>query len=247
MTRMTAVTSTIEPFDSFWEAPDDIESGYRKFSLFYQDNYGAFFPSDREASILCVSCGYGYLVDLLTKRGYSRVLGIDSFPAKIRYAEERGLNCKVAYAFDYLDEQADDSYDMIFCEQELNHLTKPEILDFLKLSKSKLRPDGTFICFALNGANPITGAEALAQNFDHRNTFTEYSFRQVLQHAGFRDIEILPLNLYVFYKNPLNYIAMFAAWALSTLFRGAYVLYGKKNRLFTKKIGAVCRKPADGG
>jgi hypothetical protein len=99
------------------------------------------------------------------------------------------------------------------------------------------------VCFALNGANPITGAEALAQNFDHQNTFTEYTMRQVLSHCGFTEIKILPLNLYVFYKNPLNYVAMFAAWLLNTAFRACYILYGKRNKIFTKKIGAVCKAP----
>jgi len=60
---------------------------------------------------------------------------------------------------------------------------------------------------ALNGANPITGAEALAQNIDHFNTLTDYSLRQVLDLAGFQNIHVFPLNLYVFYKNPFNYVA----------------------------------------
>lgn len=243
MERKKQLTAKIEPFDSFWEAPDDIEKGYRSFGLFYKDNYARFFPTDREARILCVSCGPGYLVQLLTDHKYANVEGIDSYPGKIEYATGRGLNCRVAYAFDFLDECSDQTYDFIFCEQELNHLSKDEILDFLDLCRRKLKPGGRFICFALNGANPITGAEALAQNFDHQNTFTEYSLNQVLQASGFRDVEVFGLNLYVFYKNPANYVAMFAAWILSVLFRATYVLYGKKNRLFTKKIGSACIAP----
>jgi len=241
MERKRQLTAMIEPFDSFWEAPDDIERGYRNFGLFYQDNYARSFPEDKDASILCVSCGPGYLVKLLTGKGYTNVTGIDSYPDKVAYATRHGLNCQVAYAFDYLADAADASYDLVFCEQELNHLTKDEILEFLSLCREKIRPGGRFVCFALNGANPITGAEALAQNFDHQNTFTEYSLRQVLQHSGFTDIEVFGLNLYVFYKNPANYVAMFLAWLLTVFFRASYVLYGKKNRLFTKKIAATCR------
>jgi len=100
------------------------------------------------------------------------------------------------------------------------------------------------IVHALNGANPITGAEALAQNFDHYNTFTEYTFRQVLEHAEFEDVDVLALNLYVFHKNPFNWVAWGAATLLTLCFRAAFILYGKSNRIFTKKIAAVCRKPA---
>ena len=243
MTQRYELTAKIEPFDSFWEAPDDIEKGYHSFYLFYKDNYAKYFPADKQAKILCVSCGPGYLVNLLTDLGYENVLGIDSFADKVEYAEQRSLNCEVAHAFDFLAASEEAHYDLIFCEQELNHLTKPEILDFLQLCRSRLKKGGRFVCFALNGANPITGAEALAQNFDHQNTFTEYSLRQVLGHSGFADIEVFGLNLYVFYKNPFNYVAMFAAWLYTVFFRASYILYGKKNRIFTKKFAASCLAP----
>ena len=246
MERSRRLAAMFEPFDSFWEAPDDIESGYDSFARFYRDNYLERLPKERGARILCVSCGPGYLVKLLTDEGYTNVAGIDSFPDKIAFATKRNLPCKVAFAFEYL-EQATEPYDAIVCEQELNHLTRQEIMDFLGLCRSRLRPGGTLICFALNGANPITGAEALAQNFDHFNTFTEYTMRQVLEHAGFADVEVFGLNLYVYYRNPANYVAMFAAWLLSSIFRACFILYGKKNKIFTKKIAAACRGPSPAG
>lgn len=244
MERRRVLTAKIEPFDSFWEAPEDIEKGYRSFYLFYKDNYGHLLPADKAANVLCISCGPGYGVNLLTDLGYSNVLGIDSFPDKIDYALRRKLNCKVAYAFDFLDDCADGSYALLFVEQELNHLTKDEILDFLRLCRRKLQPGGRLICFSLNGANPITGAEALAQNFDHQNTFTEYTFRQVLEHVGFEKVAVFDLNLYVFYRNPFNYLAMAAAAFLKLCFRACYILYGKNNKLFSKKIAATCIRSA---
>ena len=241
--RRRELTAKIEPFDSFWEAPDDIEKGYRSFYLFYKDNYLRLLPADKNANILCIACGPGYGVNLLTDLGYGNVLGIDSFPDKIEFALKRKLNCRVGYAFDFLADSADDCFDLIFVEQELNHLTKDEILEFLRLCYRKLKPGARLICFALNGANPITGAEALAQNFDHQNTFTEYTFTQVLDHVGLQNIEIFDLNLYVFYKNPFNYVAMAAAAAFKIFFRACYILYGKNNKLFGKKIAGTGIRP----
>ena len=240
MLRRKELSATIEPFDSFWEAPDEIEKGYRSFELFYKDNYNQYLPGDKQAKILCVSCGPGYAVKMLTDLGYKDVLGIDSFESKIAFAREKNLNCQTGFAFEFLGEAADESYDLIWLEQEVNHLTRSEVLEFLELCRRKLRRGGRLITFALNGANPITGAEALAQNFDHFNTFTEYSLRQVLGHTGFENIEVFDLNLYVFYSNPFNYVAMAVAGSLSLLFRACFMLYGKKNRLFAKKIGASC-------
>jgi SAM-dependent methyltransferase len=242
--RRVPLTATIEPFDSFWEAPDDIEKGYRSFYQFYKSNYRRYFPKSPGAKILCVSCGPGYGVNLLRDLGYKDVLGIDSFPDKIEWARKRDLNCREAFAFEFLQDAADESYDLIWLEQEINHLTKTEILDFLALCHRKLRRGGRLLTFVLNGANPITGAEALAQNFDHFNTFTEYTLRQVLGHSGFADIEIFDLNLYVFYKNPFNYVGMAAVGLLSLLFRALFMLYGKKAKLFGKKIAASAVRTA---
>ncbi|MFV2057935.1 MAG: class I SAM-dependent methyltransferase, partial [Thiohalomonadales bacterium] len=174
MTDTRELTAKMEPFDSFWEGPGNIEKGYSSLYKFYKHNYLPHVPKDKGSKVLVISCGPGYFVDMLKRHGYTDVVGIDSFPEKIQLAKKRGLNCETATAFEFL-EQSQDPYDVIFCEQELNHLTKEEIIEFLKLAWSKMNSGGTLISHALNGANPITGPEALAQNFDHYNTFTEYT------------------------------------------------------------------------
>jgi nucleoside-diphosphate-sugar epimerase/SAM-dependent methyltransferase len=236
-----SLTARIEEFDTFWEGPEDVEKGYGSFGQFYRENYLNYVPPDKNLDILVISCGPGYFVNLLREEGYTNVLGIDSDPEKVKYAIERGLNCRAERAFPFLM-RTEEYYDMIFVEQEINHLTKDEIIDFLRLCRSRLQDGGTLIVHSLNGANPITGAEALAQNFDHFNTFTDYSLRQVISYSGFGDIRVIPLNLYVFYKNPFNYVALTAAGLLSLFFRFSFKLYGKHNKIFTKKIAAVSRK-----
>lgn len=237
----TGLTAKIEPFDSFWEAPNNVEKGFDTFGKFYRHNYIKHLPMNRDANILVISCGYGYFVHLLKTVGYSSVSGIDSDPEKVRIATEKGLNCRVGNAFVFLGNPPG-QYDVIIAEQEVNHLTKGEILIFLTLCRKSLVKGGTLLVHSLNGANPITGSEALAQNFDHYNTFTEYSLRQVLEHSGFSEVKVFPLNLYVFYGNPLNYIALLADRINTLIFRINFILYGKSNRIFTKKIAAVCKK-----
>ena len=238
-----SLAAQIEPFDSFWEGPEDVEKGYRQFYEFYRRNYLKYLPVERNARILVISCGPGYFVNLLVDQGYRSVIGIDSYGSKVASAVRRNLDCRQQRAFAFLAANKE-AFEVIICEQELNHLTKQEMLHFLRMVWESLTPDGTLIVHALNGANPITGAEALAQNFDHHNTMTEYSLRQVLDHSGFERTQVFPLHLYVFYKNPANYLAWGITAFLSLLFRACFVLYGKSNRLFTKKIGACCRKPA---
>lgn len=241
MSSSIELTAKMEPFDSFWEGPENIEKGYASFYQFYKHNYLRYFPERKDCSVLVVSCGPGYFVNTLLKEGYRHVLGIDSDPEKVRYAIEKGLNCKVEQAFPFL-EHSKNKYDVILCEQELNHLTKEEVIIFLNLCQQSLATDGTLIVHGLNGANPITGAEALAQNFDHYNTFTEYTLRQVLQYCDFQEIRVIPLNLYVFYSNPLNYILIVLNKLYNLFFTFSFMMYGKSNRIWSKKIAAIGKK-----
>jgi 2-polyprenyl-3-methyl-5-hydroxy-6-metoxy-1,4-benzoquinol methylase len=235
------LTAQIEPFDTFWEAPTDVEKGFSKFAKFYKRNYLSFFPRDRSIRILVISCGAGYMVDLLKKEGYTDVHGIDSDPEKIEIARSHGLGCTTANAFPFL-RQEKKPYGLIFAEQELNHLTKTEILTFLNLCHQNLTKKGRLIVHSLNGANPITGSEALSQNFDHYNTMTEYSIKQILCHAGFSSVQVFPLKLYIFFENPMNYIGLIADKIINIIFRVVFIFYGKSNKLFSKKIAAIAFK-----
>ena len=105
-----------------------------------------------------------------------------------------------------------------------------------------MKPDGLLIVYGLNGANPIVGAENLAQNIDHFNTFTEHSLGQLLKLGGFDDIRVLPLKIYVFWKNPLNYVGLAVTGLLEFMFRLLFKLYGKDVNILSKKIAATCRR-----
>jgi 2-polyprenyl-3-methyl-5-hydroxy-6-metoxy-1,4-benzoquinol methylase len=198
-------------------------------------------PTDKNAKILVISCGPGYLVNVLSAHGYKDVLGIDSDPEKIKPALSRGLNCRAEYGFPFLA-AGTETFDVIIPEQELNHLTTEETLRFLALCRGSLKPGGLLIVYGLNGANPLTAAENLSHNIDHFNTFTENSLRQLLELSDFSEIKLLPLKIYVFWKNPLNYIGLAITGCFEIFLRIMYKLYGKKVTILSKKIAATCRK-----
>ena len=62
----------------------------------------------------------------------------------------------------------------------------------------------------------------------------------MLDMSGFKNIRIYPLKLYVFWKNPLNYVGLVSTFIIELFFRAIYALYGKKVRVLTKKILATC-------
>jgi len=238
------LSARLEPFDSYWQAPADIESGYGSFSAYYRANYLPHLPPDRAARILVVSCGPGYLVNLLVQHGYRNVQGIDSDPAKIEHARRKNLPCETAEAFAFLKVRQNGEFDVIIPEQELNHLTIDETIEFLRLCRGALRPGGRVIVYAMNGANPLVGAENVAHNIDHFYNVTEYSLAQLLQLAGFAGIQPFALKLYVFWKNPLNYVGLAVTTVLEAVLRIIFMLYGKQVKILSKKIAALAVRPA---
>jgi len=181
---------------------------------------------------------------MLNDNGYRKVLGIDADPEKVRHATRHGLNCVVSKAFSFLDARRN-FYDLIVLEQDINHLSKDEMWQCLELCRSALRPGGMLTFYGLNAANPITGSALDADDFDHQQRLTEISMRQALEWTGYEGIRILPLNIYVFWKNPLNYLGLAVTSLFSLFFRCCFLVYGKRNRIFTKKLGAIARKPRD--
>lgn len=238
------LAARIEPFDSYWQAPQDAEKGFKSFGAYYRSNYLPWMPAERGAGVLVISCGPGYLLKLLQDRGYSAIFGIDSDPAKIAIAQRKGLPCQVARAFEFLDSHAG-QYDVIIPEQELNHLTLDETIDFLKRCRQALRPGGRIVVYAMNGANPLVGSENLSHNIDHFYNVTEYSLEQILKLAGFHDIRVFALKLYVFWTNPLNYVGLAVTAFLEFTLRVIFRLYGKKVRILSKKIAATAVAPAE--
>jgi 2-polyprenyl-3-methyl-5-hydroxy-6-metoxy-1,4-benzoquinol methylase len=238
------LAARLEPFDSYWQAPEDVDRGYASFSAYYRANYLPHLPPDRNARILVISCGPGYLVNLLTQVGYRNVAGIDSDARKIEHAQRRSLPCETAEAFPFLEQRQSAEFDVIIPEQELNHLTIDETIEFLRLCRGALRPGGRVIVYAMNGANPLVGSENIAHNIDHFYNVTEHSLGQLLQLGGFAQVRPFALKLYVFWKNPLNYVGLAVTGTLELAMRVIFVLYGKKVRVVSKKIAAVGVNPA---
>ena len=238
------LSARLEPFDSYWQAPADVASGYASFSAYYRANYVPHLPQNRDARILVVSCGPGYLVNLLTQMGYTNVLGIDSDPAKVAHAIARSLPCESAEAFPYLERRQAGEFDVVIPEQELNHLSLDETVEFLRLCRGALRPGGRVIVYAMNGANPLVGSENIAHNIDHFYNVTEHSLTQILSLGGFERTRTFPLKLYVFWKNPLNYVGLAVTATLELAMRVIFMLYGKKVKVVSKKIAAIAFKGA---
>ena len=119
------LSAKMESFDTFWEAPEDIEKGYGKFLKFYKRNYLRHIPKNRDINVLIISCGPGYFANLLKQEGYKNIFGIDSDPEKVSYAIQKGLPCEKQEAFSYL-ENCSQQYDLESWPGWRNRYRRPE-------------------------------------------------------------------------------------------------------------------------
>jgi len=231
------------PFTTFCEGLQDIEKGFHYFDRLYRRNFDALLPESRDANVLVMSCGIGYFVKYLNESGFGNVVGIDSDPAKVVYGKSLGLNVEHENLFDFL-EDTKQRFDMIVAEQEINHLTKDEVVVFLTRARRALVADGRLVVNSANYSNPITSADHLGLNFDHFTAFTEGGLEQAFAYCGFRDVRCLALDNYVFYGNPLNWVAKGITGLQGLWWKFLFRLYGKKGKLFTKRIIAVATRDA---
>lgn len=226
------------PWTTFCEGIADVEKGYEFYPKLYKRNYGPHLPRDKNSKLLIISAGPGYFVKFANDLGYADALGVDSDPNQVKIARERGINVIEADAIQHLEESTD-VYDMIILEQEINHLTRDEFMYVLGLIKARLRPGGSVALNAYNTANPITAPDHIATNLDHYSFWTSLSLGQAFRHSGYKEYATYPLDNYVLYGNPLNYAAKAATALISVLLRVVFKMYGKDEKIFSKRLVSV--------
>jgi 2-polyprenyl-3-methyl-5-hydroxy-6-metoxy-1,4-benzoquinol methylase len=209
---------------------------------YFRKNYLEHLPQDRAAKILDIGCGMGHFLNFLISEGYTNYIGVDISEENIEFCKKNKFNVNQANIFSYLKDTSD-TYDAIVMNDIIEHLEKPEILKLLNLILERLNPGGRLIIKAPNASNPIMASSSRYYDFTHELLFTEESMSQVLKISGFNQIKIYPQDLYVFYYNPLNYLAIFFNFMLNGIFHLMFQCYGRKTtKVFTKNLIAVAVK-----
>jgi len=151
----------------------------------------------RDSRILDIACGVGYLEDYLLKQGFQNIESIDLSGEQIAIAQqklrERGIDFtgKVKFAvvdaFDYL--RKSEQFALVAMFDIIEHFSKEEIGQLLRLTYTALRPGGLLLLRTPNADNPFFG-RFFYHDFTHETPFTPDSMRQCLAAVGF-DVEEL--------------------------------------------------------
>lgn len=220
-------------------------SGVDEFPTYYKyfrKNYLLHLPTRRDARILDLGCGMGHFLYFLEREGYHNYLGIDLSSENIQMCREEGYTVRKDDIFSFL-EKSTEFFDAIVMNDVLEHFEKQEVIRFLDLVYQKLTPNGKLILKVPNAANPLLASSSKYMDLTHELLFTEESLSQALKNASFNSVSIYPPDIYVFYYNPLNYIAKCVASIVNISLRAFFLLYGRRTtKIFTKNIIAAASK-----
>jgi 2-polyprenyl-3-methyl-5-hydroxy-6-metoxy-1,4-benzoquinol methylase len=126
------------------------EDVFRGPESLIQDRFRRYLPLlERHKQVLDIGCGRGELLDVLAGSGLA-ARGVDSDPAMVERCRRKGHIVELMDGGAYLRGQADASLPVIFAAQVVEHLPYDQFLEFLELSRCKLKPGGQLIFETVN-------------------------------------------------------------------------------------------------
>lgn len=164
------------------------DRGVSQYPL-YDQVYAGFNPP-LDAHILDVGCGKGEWLGWLVKRGYRQLTGVDGSVSDLAQARSwlTDVELKESDLLQHL-ESTRAAYDVIHAKDVIEHLTKEELIHFLKSSRRALKPGGSIWLQTFNAQAPLASATRYG-DFTHEIGLTPQSLAQCLRACGFDDVRV---------------------------------------------------------
>ena len=154
-----------------------------RWGRLYRRHLRCWLPADRDAAILDAGCGSGRLLYLLKNLGYHGLRGVDVSRQQAALASQVIDDVRVENVLSYLEDRQG-QFDAIFALDLIEHLTKTEVLEFLRRCAEALRPGGRLVLQTPNAASPFVSAVRYG-DFSHETCFSPRLLVQLLQMSGF--------------------------------------------------------------
>jgi len=187
------------------------EKAYIQRTKFYKKKFKDILPVDKKAKILDIGCGEGFFLYFAKMIGYNNITGVDISPEQVYIAKKYLRNVQILQTdfIDYLS-NTEDSFDFIVLDNVIEHFSKEEIVNILKLIFTKLNKDGRLVISVPNAGSPW-GMPFTFFDFTHETVFTPQSMVQLLSTIGYQVIKIkgdgrpYPLDLLSLIRSILYY------------------------------------------
>ena len=147
-----------------------------------------FFHECKE--VLDIGCGRGDFIQQLHAYG-TGAYGIDIDEDKVRECKKKNLNVLKTDALTHLQSLKDDSLDGIYCDQVLEHLSKKDIVEVIRLSHQKIKPGKQAIFTTINIKNLNTFANSVFRDISHITPLHPDTLKFLCQEAGYSEINFI--------------------------------------------------------
>jgi SAM-dependent methyltransferase len=149
-----------------------------------------YLPADQQAVIVDIGCGSGQFVAALRRHGYRAVTGIDASADQVELAKRLGIDAiELGTGLDYLERQPDASVDCFWLFDVIEHLTRRELLSWLRAMLRVLKPGGRIVAHLPNSAG-LMGAHIAFGDITHETFLNETSCRQLFTAVGYESVRI---------------------------------------------------------
>jgi 2-polyprenyl-3-methyl-5-hydroxy-6-metoxy-1,4-benzoquinol methylase len=185
-----------------------IENLYKTSKLNYTEQIENLIPSylavldkvlcklAKDAKILEVGCGNGFMLKALSDRGYSNIYGIEPSSDAAAKADD---NIRGKITVDFLKDGIYNNgyFNFIFFFQTLDHIYEP--VQFLNSCYNLLVPGGFILALNHNVKSlsaMIMGEKSPIIDIEHTHLYSKETIRELFSKCGFRPIEIFsPKNI----------------------------------------------------
>jgi cyclopropane fatty-acyl-phospholipid synthase-like methyltransferase len=168
----------------------EIERGFAHSVRFYRALLGEHLPRDRDAIVLDLPCGEGMMIYAMREMGYRNVSGYDIDRNRLATGQKLGLPLHQGDVFEVLETRSDGSVGCVLAMDFLEHVEKPQVIEFLSLVHRKLAHGGLFLARTPCASSP-QGATHVFNDFTHKWGATAEVLRWLLEAAGFAGVQVI--------------------------------------------------------
>ncbi len=163
---------------------DEVRRMAGEKSHVYERIVRPWLPENMALPLAEIACGHGSFLHWLKRRGYSSVTGVDSSPEQIELARQVGATVELSDANLWLARQPQNHFSSIVAIDLVEHLSKDDFMELLRLAEGVLSPGGSLILRLPNGDSPFVGMN-LFNDITHVWTYTPNALNSLSQMLGY--------------------------------------------------------------
>jgi cyclopropane fatty-acyl-phospholipid synthase-like methyltransferase len=172
-----------------------------------------WLPATKNVCCLDLGCGAGDQLMALKSLGFANLIGVDIGREQVTIAQNRGLCVVRADLLVYLN-TCEQAFDLIFAYDIIEHFTKDEVLELLRLTWERLKPGGCLILQTPNAMSPWA-SHYRYDDLTHEHIFSPKCIVSTLQLTGFTDITVREVGPYVHgFRSVVRHILWKVIWGV---------------------------------